>query len=53
MERRNFLKSTAVVTAVTVAGNTLAAKNDPVRNKESDEFRIRQLAAGGTKSTLK
>ena len=53
MERRNFLKSTAVVTAVTVAGNTLAAKNDPVRNKESDEFGIHQLAAGGTKSALK
>jgi len=53
MERRNLLKSTTAMAAVTVEVSTLAAKNYSVRNKESDEFGIHQLAAGGTKSALK
>lgn len=53
MERRNFLKSTAAMAAVTVAGSSLAANNLPVQDKEFYEFRIYQLTGGGAKNTLK
>jgi hypothetical protein len=53
MERRNFLKSTAAIAAVTVAGSSLAAKNLPAQEKEFYEFRVYQLTGGGAKNTLK
>jgi len=53
MKRRNFLKSTAAIAAVTVAGSTLAANNLPVQDKEFYEFRVYQLTGGGAKSILK
>jgi hypothetical protein len=53
MERRNFLKSTAAMAAVTITGSTLAANNLPVQDKEFYEFRVYQLTGGGAKSTLK
>ncbi|HAQ19664.1 MAG TPA: NIPSNAP family containing protein [Prolixibacteraceae bacterium] len=54
MERRNFLKATAAVAAVTATGSALNAKNAPAPGDEFYEFRIYQLTHGGNgKSTLK
>jgi hypothetical protein len=52
MERRNFLKSTAAMAAVIVAGSSMAANNLPSSDKEFYEFRVYQTAGGG-KNTLK
>ncbi|MBC8004775.1 MAG: NIPSNAP family protein [Verrucomicrobia bacterium] len=53
MERRNFLKSTAAMAAVTVTGSSMAAGNQPVDEKEFYEWRAYQLTGGGEKNTLK
>jgi len=53
MERRNFLKSTAAMAAVTATGSVMASNNLPVEAKEFYEFRIYQLTGGGAKGTLK
>lgn len=53
MERRNFLKGTAAMAAVTVTGSAMAAGNPPADNKEFYEFRVYQLTGGGEKNTLK
>lgn len=53
MERRNFLKSTAAIAAVTVTGSSLAANNLPTKGNEFYEFRVYQLTGGGAKNTLK
>ena len=53
MQRRNFLKSTAAIAAVTVTGSSLAANNLPVQDNEFYEFRVYQLIGGGEKNTLK
>ena len=53
MKRRNFLKSTAAIAAVTVTGNSLAANNLPVQDNEFYEFRVYQLIGGGEKNILK
>ncbi|MBC8004595.1 MAG: twin-arginine translocation signal domain-containing protein, partial [Verrucomicrobia bacterium] len=53
MERRNFLKSTAAMAAVTVTGSSMAAGNPPVDDKEFYEWRAYQLTGGGEKNTLK
>ena len=53
MQRRNFLKATAAVAAVTATGSALNAKNIPAPGDEFYEFRIYQLTGGGAKSTLK
>ena len=53
MQRRNFLKSTAAMAAVTVTGSSLSADNLPVQDNEFYEFRVYQLTGGGSKSTLK
>lgn len=53
MERRNFLKSTAAVAAITATGRIASATNLPVQDKEFYEFRIYQLTGGGAKNTLK
>lgn len=53
MERRNFLKSTAAMAAVTVAGSSLTANNLPAQDNEFYEFRVYQLTGGGAKNTLK
>ncbi len=53
MERRNFLKSTAAMAAVTATGSVMASNNLPVEDKEFYEFRIYQLTGGGAKGTLK
>lgn len=53
MQRRNFLKSTATLAAVTATGSVMAASRQVASNKEFYEFRIYQLPGGGTKNTLK
>ena len=53
MQRRNFLKATAAVAAVTATGSALNAKNVPAPGDEFYEFRIYQLTGGGAKNTLK
>ena len=53
MERRNFLKSTAAVAAVTATGGIATANNLPASDKEFYEFRVYQLTGGGAKNTLK
>jgi hypothetical protein len=53
MERRNFLKSTAAMAAVTATGGVMASNNLPVEDKEFYEFRVYQLTGGGAKGTLK
>lgn len=53
MERRNFLKGTAAMAAVTVTGTSMAGTNPPADNKEFYEFRVYQLTGGGEKNTLK
>ena len=53
MQRRNFLKATAAVAAVTATGSALNAKNIPAPGDEFYEFRIYQLTGGGAKNTLK
>lgn len=53
MQRRNFLKATAAVAAVTATGSVLNAKNAPAPGDEFYEFRIYQLTGGGAKNTLK
>jgi len=53
MKRRNFLKATAAVAAVTATGSALNAKNAPAPGDEFYEFRIYQLTGGGAKNTLK
>jgi len=53
MERRNFLKSTAAMAAVTATGGAMASNNLPVQDKEFYEFRVYQLTGGGAKGTLK
>ena len=53
MERRNFLKGTAAMAAVTVTGSSLTANNLPAQDNEFYEFRIYQLTGGGAKNTLK
>lgn len=53
MKRRNFLKSTAAMAAVTATSGVMAASNLPVQDKEFYEFRIYQLTNGGAKATLK
>jgi hypothetical protein len=53
MERRNFLKGTAAMAAVTATGGVMASNNLPVQEKEFYEFRVYQLTSGGAKGTLK
>ena len=53
MQRRNFLKATAAVAAVTATGSAMNAKNIPAPGDEFYEFRIYQLTGGGAKNTLK
>lgn len=53
MQRRNFLKGTAAMAAVTVTGSKLSANNLPAQDNEFYEFRIYQLTGGGAKNTLK
>jgi hypothetical protein len=53
MERRNFLKSTAAMAAVTATGGVMASTNLPAQDKEFYEFRIYQLTAGGSKNSFK
>jgi len=53
MKRRNFLKSTAAVAAVAVAGNAVAAVQPQVAEKEFYEFRVYQLTGGASKNILK
>lgn len=53
MERRNFLKGTAAMAAVTVTGSSLTANNLPAQDNEFYEFRVYQLTGGGAKNTLK
>lgn len=53
MERRNFIKGTAAMAAVSVAGSAAAAGSLPSENKEFYEVRIYQLAGGGEKNTMK
>lgn len=53
MKRRNFIKSTAAMAAVTVAGSSAAAVNMPPENKEFYEVRVYQLTGGGEKNTMK
>jgi len=53
MERRNFLKGTAAMAAVTATTNVMASNNLPVKEKEFYEFRIYQLTGSGSKGTLK
>jgi hypothetical protein len=53
MKRRNFLKSTATVAAVTITGGAMATGTPPAQTNEFYEFRIYQLTGGGAKSTLK
>ena len=53
MQRRNFLKGTAAMAAVTVTGNSLTASTLPAQNNEFYEFRVYQLTGGGAKNTLK
>lgn len=53
MKRRNFLKGTAAMAAMTVTGSTLTAANPPAADKEFYEFRVYQLTGGGAKNTLK
>lgn len=53
MERRNFLKGTAAMAAVTATGGVMASGNLPVSDKEFYEFRIYQLTGGGAKGILK
>jgi len=53
MQRRNFLKATAAVAAVTATGSALNAKNVHAPGDEFYEFRIYQLTGGGAKNTLK
>ena len=53
MKRRNFLKSTATIAAVTAAGGAMATGTPPAQVNEFYEFRIYQLTGGGAKNTLK
>lgn len=53
MQRRNFLKGTAAMAAVTATGGVMASGNLPVSDKEFYEFRIYQLTGGGAKGILK
>lgn len=53
MKRRNFIKSTAAMAAVTVAGSSTAAVSMPTENKEFYEVRVYQLTGGGEKNTMK
>ncbi len=53
MQRRNFLKGTAAIAAVSVTGSSLAANNLPAQGNEFYEFRVYQLTGGGAKNTLK
>jgi len=53
MERRNFIKGTAAMAAVTVGGSVVAANNLPADNKEFYEWRVYQLTGGGEKNTMK
>jgi hypothetical protein len=53
MQRRNFLKTTATIAAVTATGGAIAANTPPSPDKEFYEFRVYQLTGGGAKSTLK
>lgn len=53
MQRRNFLKSTAAMAAVTATGSSLTANNLPAQDNELYEFRVYQLTGGGAKNTLK
>lgn len=53
MKRRNFIKSTAAMAAVTVAGRSTAAVSMPAENKEFYEVRVYQLTGGGEKNTMK
>jgi hypothetical protein len=53
MERRNFIKGTAAMAAVSVGGSVVAANNLPVDNKEFYELRVYQLIGGGDKNTMK
>ena len=53
MKRRNFLKGTAAMAAVTVTGSSLTANNLPAQDNEFYEFRVYQLTGGGAKNTLK
>ena len=53
MKRRNFLKSTATIAALTATGGVIAASNSPSAEKEFYEFRIYQLTGGGSKNILK
>lgn len=53
MERRNFIKGTAAMAAVTVAGSAAAAGSQVSDNKEFYEVRLYQLTGGGEKNTMK
>lgn len=53
MERRNFIKSTAAMAAVTVAGSSAASGSLPIETKEFYEMRVYQLTGGGEKNTMK
>lgn len=53
MKRRNFLKSTASIAAVALAGNVASAAQTQGPDKEFYEFRIYQLTGGASKNTLK
>lgn len=53
MQRRNFLKGTAAMAAVTVAGPAVAGSTPPADNKEFYEWRVYQLTGGGEKNNLK
>lgn len=52
MKRRNFLKSTATIAAVTAAGGAMATGTPAAQINEFYEFRIYQLTTGG-KNALK
>lgn len=53
MKRRNFLKSTATIAAVTASGTAIASVSQSNNDKEFYEFRVYQLTGGASKTIMK
>jgi len=52
MERRNFIKASAVVAAASVAGTSIASEATPSATKEIYEWKVYHFKNGGAKSKI-